>query len=189
MNQALKKAYSVQGDEHGVVVFAGHSVVARREGANELNEEFGGVTCKRAPEFDEYAAAGKVPVKAMLAAGWWWECQSCGRHVYEDDCCIHDDVAYCCEACRDKELADRVVSERREQAFADCVHEKWPGVTVQHVHEFRGDGEATFTFPGGMGMARWVSQENALYVPLSDHPAWAEFTGRPVEIIERRSPF
>ena len=67
----MKKAYSVQGDEHGCVVFAEHNVVARREGANELNIEFGDVeSCRRAPQFDQYADAGKVPVQALLDAGW-----------------------------------------------------------------------------------------------------------------------
>ena len=36
-------AYSVQGDEYGCVVFARSNVVARRNGANELGIEFGGL--------------------------------------------------------------------------------------------------------------------------------------------------
>ena len=42
------KGYMVSDDEHSVIEFAKHSVVARRHGANELDAEFGSVRCERA---------------------------------------------------------------------------------------------------------------------------------------------
>lgn len=183
----MNKAYSVQAEETGCIVFSQHNIVARREGANELNCEFGEVSCKRAPEFDEYAEIGKVPVMALLAAGWWWECQNCSNCVYEDECVIHNEIAYCCEACRYQELAERIMTERRTQALIDCAHEKWHGVTVLHASECRGNGDVTFAFPGGANAARWSTKEDALYVSLVDHPAWAAFTGKPIEIIGRKA--
>lgn len=51
----LDKAFIVSDDEGSVIRFARHGVVARREGAQALNQEFQFVSCRRAPEFDEYA--------------------------------------------------------------------------------------------------------------------------------------
>lgn len=188
--KSVLKAYSVQADEHGCVVFSASGVVARREGANQLDCEFSDVkTCRRAPEFDEYADAGKVPVLSLLEAGWWWPCQNCETHVMDDgdEYVIHDERVYCCEPCRDADLADHIMSKRRNQALTDCAHEKWPGITVQFASDFRGDGTVSFTFPGGAHLANWHTKGNLLYVPLVDHPAWAAFTGRPVQIRDQKA--
>lgn len=91
------KAYVVQ-DEYGggqvCVRFAHRNVVARREGASEIDEEFGDVSCRRAPWADSYAP-GPVPLQLCIeAGGWWQECAcGCGRKIdndggqnhYEDD--------------------------------------------------------------------------------------------------------
>lgn len=90
------KAYQVSEafEGHCVIVFASRAVVARREGANQLDVSFGEVDqCKRAPWADEYAP-GPVPAQAKIAAGWYFECAcGCERRIdsdfgttrYEDD--------------------------------------------------------------------------------------------------------
>ena len=40
------KAFHVQADEFGAVVFARSHVVARRQGAEDLDTEFGEVSCR-----------------------------------------------------------------------------------------------------------------------------------------------
>lgn len=78
------KAYVVREPDEGHcrIVFATRNVVARREGAAELNIEFEEVeSCTRAPWADQYAP-GPVPVQAMIEAGWWYECEcGCGRRI------------------------------------------------------------------------------------------------------------
>ena len=80
------RAFQVD-DEAGagtsVVVFADHAVVARREGAIELDAEFGEVSCRRAAHFDELAP-GPVPREVLWGAGWWFECSKCGQRASED---------------------------------------------------------------------------------------------------------
>lgn len=112
------KAYSVQGNEYGVITFARFNVVARREGANELNIEFSDVeSCRRMPALDGYAGrAGGLPWRVLVEDhGWSQECGYCERLVGSDDggrvwvsdqvfCSAeHQDLAV---ACRVKVLGD-----------------------------------------------------------------------------------
>lgn len=81
------KAYSVQGNEYGVIAFATSGVAARREGANELNIEFSDVeSCRRIPALDHYAGQpGGVPMRVLVEDhGWSQECGCCERRVYSD---------------------------------------------------------------------------------------------------------
>jgi hypothetical protein len=84
MSEQMKvmKAFHVQGDEYGVVVFANSNVVARREGALELDEQFNSVSCKRVPGLDSYAKAGKVASRVLVEDfGFWQECAWCSHQV------------------------------------------------------------------------------------------------------------
>lgn len=74
------KAYEVREPDEGhcVIVFATRSVVARREGSNELDITFGEVDqCKRLPWADSYAP-GPVPLKDCIEIGGWWSTCACG---------------------------------------------------------------------------------------------------------------
>ena len=72
------KAYEITygAGDATTVRFASHAVVARREGANELDADFQDVSCRRAAIFDDYSP-GPVPNQAMLDAGWFFECSRC----------------------------------------------------------------------------------------------------------------
>jgi hypothetical protein len=77
-------------------------------GANELNEEFTDVRCRRAPEFDAWAERGKVPWRVLIEDhGWSQECGGCYKSVYSDcDGRVYDDnQVYCNDSCRDKQSA------------------------------------------------------------------------------------
>jgi len=77
-------AYTVTSSEEHVsaVVFHRHAVAARRLGASEIDDDFSGVTLRRAPEFD-HCAPGPVPDEALYRAGWFLECQGCSSRVSE----------------------------------------------------------------------------------------------------------
>lgn len=107
------KAYHVQNDDEGLIVFAKHGVVARRIGANELNTDFDGVEyCRRAPWADQYADQGWVPTEVLISKGWWQSCSAfCGSTVKADskdgEGASHEPVfdgrdVYCNQACKNR---------------------------------------------------------------------------------------
>ena len=102
------KAYSVQGNEYGCIAFARSGVVARREGANELNIEFEEVeSCRRMPGLDEYAGKpGGVPMSVLVENfGWSQECGYCERRVYSDEPArvwVSSDQVCCTPKCAEK---------------------------------------------------------------------------------------
>ena len=111
------KAYSVQGDEYGTVVFAKHSVVARREGANELSIDFEDVeSCTRLPALDQYAVTGKVPWKVLVEEhGWHQECGWCYRRVYSDEperVWASDEQVFCCAECEARQMNHKLSNPR-----------------------------------------------------------------------------
>ena len=79
----LVRAYSVQGNDGGCVVFATSNVLARREGADRLECTFPEIeSCRLAPEFDVYAEAGHVPRQTLVEKhGWWQYCSYCENQV------------------------------------------------------------------------------------------------------------
>lgn len=171
------KAYSVQGEENGEIVFAKHAVVARRQGANILDEDFGSVSCTRAPWADEYAP-GPVPSLVMIDNGWRFECQGCGRTIDSDLEWYPDDPKepvqtmapvenehglFCTQACCDAYLTDRACRKACEEAAIATLSEKlvrkFPGITIggerMHAYSIHKDGLyvakqciVPFTFPG-----------------------------------------
>ncbi|MNG25322.1 hypothetical protein D3C76_1538000 [compost metagenome] len=106
-----------------MIAFACSGVVARREGANELNIEFSDVeSCRRLPALDGYAGRpGGVPWRVLVEEhGWSQECGHCQGRVYSDEpervwvadqvycSAVHQDLAVAFHA----RLAERV-QERR----------------------------------------------------------------------------
>ncbi|UZS00903.1 hypothetical protein [Pseudomonas phage vB_PsaM_M1] len=101
------KAYVVSDDEYCTIEFAEHRATAQASGANELNSEFPYVRCRRAPEFDQYAEARKVPWKVLIEEhGWSQECGFCYKRVYSDEegrvYNDGEDQAYCNSECMHK---------------------------------------------------------------------------------------
>ena len=162
------KAYVVTeewGEGHAAVVFAAKSVVARREGANELNSEFGDVSCKRAPWADDLAPGPVSPKDCIELGGFWYECAcGCGRkidneggqHSYDldgddgelnpmDPVYVGTGEVFWNQACKDND--DREAQERKDKAARDqagaeaAVLAKWPFAT--EIKAYRGyDGTA-----------------------------------------------
>ena len=183
------RAYSVQGYETGCVVFAPSNVVARRNGANELDIPFEGVeSCRLAPEFDEFAP-GPVPAKALLAAGWWQYCSGCGKQVREDDDEFEDEAetipaqlvyvgdhsVFCSQSCHDNEMAERAKRKQVHDDMLAYATAKWPGIVVTGSYEFTVPPSMSFTFPGGQYPVRFNAGESHVTVVAVDKEAWDSF--------------
>jgi hypothetical protein len=191
MSTPVKKAYTVCDDETGCIVFAARSVVARRRGANELDIDFDEVvSCKRSPHFDKYADTGVVPVEVQIANGWQYECFYCSSpvdHFTEAPQYEGTKTVYCCDSCRQAAVMRRVREEQLSQAVIEAACTKWPGIVPLETRGCSVYGKSIlFKFPGGQRPADWTLGEDSLHVDVSDHPAWAAFTGKPVEIVFAR---
>lgn len=195
------KAFSVMEDfdGHSVIVFAEKAVVARRNGANELNVDFSEVSeCKRLPWADEYAP-GPVPVHVKIENGWWYECNcGCGRRIdndqgvsdneddYEENpmhpVYVGTTAVYWNKGCVEAEAREK--REREEQKARDheqvtaAVLAKWPFATeIGASRGYTGSGQynalqAHFKFPGADGWARWNFGEEKIWIVPADLDAW-----------------
>lgn len=172
------KAYLVNcewlDEDNSRIRFADHSVTARREGACQLEVEFCDVTCRRAPEFDEFAP-GPVPMTVLIKHGWWMECMGCGIRVDDDpydhdkdepldlDPVDHGSVVFCTPACKEKWLADKAMEKRITVATIQWLEsellQKLPEAEIvedgdrlgTYVYVDRGtvvNGRISFRFPG-----------------------------------------
>lgn len=94
------KAYVVSDDEESVVRYAQHAIVARRDGAYELDEDFGYVTCRRAPEFDALYPKGPTDLE-KFESGWRFECSLCCHGSVYCDTGMYSEGRYYCEGCID----------------------------------------------------------------------------------------
>lgn len=185
------KAYTVTdeyGEGHAVVRFAHHNVVARRDGANELNLEFESVSCRRSPEFDGYADAGSVPPLALIDHGWWLECLQCGTRLSLDDededgeplprdaMVERGDRVFCDATCLSAYDAKVNAQNETFRDFTKRVHELRPDLEWRQFH-----GEyphitcyATFGFPGCKygGSVRQDKGELSWSIATGDVEAW-----------------
>lgn len=184
------KAYIVQddyGDSGACVRFAKHNVVARREGALEINCEFDGVTCKRYPAFDQYAEQGDVPAEVLVEHGWFFECMRCSQQVCSnpvdenyDDIELHPIYeghrVWCSQDCKDKFAAERAAEKQREADVAAAAIKEWPGITVRHTNGYEQPSRVWFEFPGGQDQVWWRQGEKTVWVSVRDKEAWLAFT-------------
>lgn len=167
-----------EDDNTGGIVFATHAVTARRRGANLFNnDEFNGVSCRRTPWADQYAATGNVPASVAIAHGWWYECHGCGATINED--WLHENdlpldgvvgfdraAVFCSAICKaEQNLHDamRYDHERRAiKLLEKLVLKRFPGVSfvrteglTPHAYATSHDGvwileqaSVSFDFPG-----------------------------------------
>jgi hypothetical protein len=141
---ARLKAYVLSNradpEGHVRVAFAPTANRARSsglEGATYLQ-----TAARRAPAFDRYAP-GPVPLAALLAAGWHFECGNCCRGLCRDDDAVVVDreggaEVFCGEACRAR------------------AEGRWRGIRFVHA-ELNGAYEAAVArFPGvRFQLPRW----------------------------------
>lgn len=80
------KAFSVteDGEGSGGVYFARHSITAKKQMMDDMgHDELRGISARRLPWADKYAGQG-VPMREMVAIGWWGECHHCGEQINEE---------------------------------------------------------------------------------------------------------
>lgn len=181
-------AYSVQGYEHGCIVFASNSASARRQGAGELGCDWEDIeSCRRAQWADEYVDERRVPPLVMINHGWWFECCHCGCQVsdassnYDDDDneIPHEPVAegdwvFCTPACRDAELKERADRKARKEAARKTALDTFPGVEVKWTDDSE-PPKVYFTFPGGQHGVYWTVGDPTTSVSKCDVEAWQAF--------------
>lgn len=181
------KAYTVR-ETYGdgcCVRFAEHDVVARREGANELDVDFESVECRRSPEFDEYAP-GPVPDSVLVEHGWWFECVQCSQRISneptdEDGEPIELSPIYernrifCSQKCKEALDAERAADKARADAVAKAALAKWPGITIRYTNGYAEPATVSFLFPGSEGTAMWLLDASTVSVEKRDVEAWHKF--------------
>jgi len=195
---ADNKAYSVQGDEFGTIRFAKHSVVARREGADELGCDFQDITsCTRVPQLDSWQEKGHVPIKLLVEQfGWHQECGYCGCMVYAETPGIswsHDETqSYCdteCEGRHENVLRNWKEEQRQEQQLRESLIaaaiEKFPAVT--RVMADPRARTALFDFPGCTGAATWKPGSKELWINACDTDAWQAYRNQHLPASEKES--
>ena len=192
------KAYAVQNDEHGCIVFESNSALARRGGANVLGCDWEDIeSCRRAQWADPYATQRRVPPLIMMEHGWWFECGHCGVQVSSDSCghdddgneiphtpVVDGDIVYCTQLCMDKEKLEQEIIQAHADAATQAVTNAYPGVHVLWVGTRHGtDGTAvSFTFPGGQRAVDWVVGEETVLVCKCDVEAWKKFKNSADEV-------
>lgn len=200
MADRVMKAYAVHDncEGYGTVVYSTSHVAARRVGANDLGITFEEVeSCRRSPEFDQYAP-GPVSPLVLLKHGWWFECLQCGRRVSNDmeDDVIDDgldpadflprpagnDAVYCSAGCECAHHMEERGREEAEEALREVFEAKFSGAEIIHIHCYdgpklqapedptRGGGRfvVTFKFPGGKYSAQWNFGDDRCWVSKCD---------------------
>lgn len=176
-SDAPLRAYNVQGDEYGCVVFAISNVVARRAGAGELGIEFSQVTsCRRMPEADRFAEQCKVPMKVLVEEfSWWQECAYCSSMVSAEesiDRVWEGEHIFCDKSCQQK-YHEREARAKEERALVAAKLDevkalaisRFPGITnVQAFKEWETGHRVYFDFPGGKRSASWLVGDDHLNV-------------------------
>ena len=190
-------AYEIRENHEGqcVIVFEASNAAARRIGGCELNLEFDEVdSCRRAQQFDQYAP-GPVPPKALIDAGWWFECHHCGRRVSDEmadddddsgDACpgeleatYRGEAVYCSQHCAAMDFRSKRDRVEAVDALIEVVEGDYPGsvVTAAHIYKdrlVRSDPNqgiktsAHFRFPGGRYPVEMRWGEPHVYVHPED---------------------
>lgn len=187
-SDAPLRAYSVQGDEYGCVIFASSNIAARRVGASELGIEFNQVTsCCRMPEADRFAEQRAVPVKVLVEEfGWWQECAYCASMISAEespDRAWEGDHIFCDTNCQQK-FHEREARAKQERASVAAKLEevkalaisRFPGITnVQVFKEWETGHRVYFDFPGGMKSASWLVGDDNINVCECDVEAGKAF--------------
>ncbi len=184
-------AFSVQGSEHGHIVFAKSHVEARRVGAAEVGEDFETVeSVNRVPALDCYAATGKVPPRVLIEDhGWWYECIQCLHQIQADDLYDYDEDrtlqpeyegnrVFCCGNCRNAFHDERHREAQLQLQRASAALARFPGIEILHANGHDRDAAVQFKFPGGQYGATWRVGEPDVWVAKSDQDAFHAFQDR-----------
>jgi len=196
------KAYLVDtGDDEGAqIYFASTPGRAKARAAGEDGIEFVEVgSCKRMPQFDQYAATG-IPAKAYIQNGWWLECWGCHLRCSEEmDEDVEDDDGnpiacdgpiyrghngiWCSTQCQQRYDERKAEEKRLNDADIAATLAKWPLAKIA-MPSVRGDGKRCVYFKfGGTQDAQWVIGETVVHIAQIDFAAWDEFKQKNQELL------
>ncbi|WP_145557627.1 hypothetical protein [Yersinia aldovae] len=183
------RAYSVQASENGCIRFAISNIVARREGANELDVDFSDIqSCVLAPSLDHYAkVGGGVPIKVLVEEHYWTQdCGFCCHRVAGDipERVWNEDSTqiFCSIECQARsEDLDRALLKQRE----DNEQQKLSAIAAAKVMFEGGDNfsayilanrkvQVTFRYPGCKWNVSWFLGDDSVSVSPDDVQVWKE---------------
>ena len=193
------KAYEVCCDwaEESIVhIFAKSGIVARREGAEELNLEFQDISyCRRAPSLDRFSP-GPVPLRYKIESlGWWAECWHSYERIDSDtpnplyigtERVFRNPYAWLAD------VEERVGKRLHQEEGAKLCREKFPFSSFVRRCQVGQDYTDTieFRFPNCRGMhARWVVGADRFTVSQVDEAtinALQIFGGDPFDPIQNQ---
>ncbi len=144
------------------VFFERSHAAARRAGAGEFGVEFGDVTCRREPRYDN-----GVTMQQRLEDGWHWDCAgpNCQRVVDNDTegRVVGGETVYCSEACRESHARQKADRKRREDAVRAEALRIRPDATINRLYLNVGDEPVVdLTLPSGRGVTcslEWLASE------------------------------
>lgn len=191
------RAYNVQSDDFGCVVFAKSGIEARRNGANELDLDLSEiVSCRLAPALDKYVSViGGVPWKVLVEEhDWTQECGYCNHrvssaepdHVWNDDSQIYCSIE--CQARREdvdrKRQKESEVADKQKLAAIAAAEAKFAGAYDFSAYILVNKTiNVTFRFPNGKWCAHWFPHNDSVTVSPEDLKAWetyaASMQGKP----------
>ena len=98
------KAYYCEEEStgYGFIEYFETAGQARAHFANEFQLRFIDVYPKRVPWADQYGSYENIPVEVLFENGWWFECNTCGRHIDELEHFHINEKGYCCQDCFEK---------------------------------------------------------------------------------------
>lgn len=187
-----KKAYQVDVEGSSVVVFAHTNVVARRIGSERLDTDFEYVeSCRRAPHFDQYHWAEKVPPEALLEAGWFMECSQTYERVtmdeYPDFYVSDEDDVFKDFKAYEEYMREQVLKKIRHLSAIRKARRKFPfakRIKIKFSHSYRDHPEygncdlVWFEFSDkANGKAEWLAGTDVAYIQKQDVDLWNEIMG------------
>ena len=125
------------------------------EGSDEAVFDTEGIELERKPHFDRYAAQGFVPTHDLLADGWWFECEGCGKSVTQDDDFEvvgrdrpgHRAAVFHNAICAARHAAKTRAERWKEQTEVQRARQRFPDAIK--IRSFRNDhGTVELTLPG-----------------------------------------
>lgn len=152
----MMRAYKVEvhDGDRAVIVHADTRGEAKKRGHNELNQgadyvDWIDLRCQLAPEFD--GLYGDELLRAMLEAGWHWECGGCYTVVWggnDQPYVLRHGAVYCSAACCLKELRAGRSRLMVEWDIIRMAVEAWPGAEVRSVWKNNHGWGASLHFQG-----------------------------------------
>jgi hypothetical protein len=191
-----------QGENYSTIVFSKSERGAQKKGCRFFDDvsERDEVSVKRAPEYDVFSDAGRVPLSVLISKGWQFECCGCGCDISLDaetedgepfdysNVVEKGEYYWCSDDCRMFEEQTRAERFAAHEALKAHVLKLRPDLTFTYFSCDDGvtgktcqSPVAKFTFPGAQvgGSFKIEHLEDkpdvVLYIAMGDLEAWKRY--------------